>query len=86
VSAICENGTYHLLFTISPVSMPEWYNPAYPTSGAFGYSPVNPYTGKPVPYTGSPDFKDYVNELQLPQLLELVDLEFNLSIIWSVSS
>lgn len=64
------------------VSMPEWYNPAYPTSGAFGHAPRNPYTGAQVPYTGSPEFKDYVNELQLPQLLELVDLDYNLKIIW----
>ena len=64
------------------VSMPEWYNPAYPTSGAFGHAPRNPYTGAYVPYTGSPEFKDYVNELQLPQLLELVDLDYDLKIIW----
>ncbi|KAI9280340.1 glycoside hydrolase superfamily [Umbelopsis sp. AD052] len=63
-------------------SMPEWYNPAYPTTGAFGHTPRNAYTGAAVPYTGSPDFKDYVNELQLPQLLELVDLKFDLKIIW----
>jgi alpha-L-fucosidase len=62
--------------------MPEWFNPAYPTSGSFGSSPRNPYTGKTVPYTGSPGFTDFVNELQLPQLLELVDLDLNVKIIW----
>ncbi|KAG2171938.1 hypothetical protein INT43_001414 [Umbelopsis isabellina] len=63
-------------------SMPEWYNAAYPPWNGFGGGPYNPYTVKGVPYTGSPSFTDYVNQLQLPQLMELTELDLDLKIIW----
>lgn len=62
--------------------MPEWFNPAYPTWDSFGRAPRNPYSCTNVPYTGSPEFTDYVNQLQLPQLMELVDLDLDVKIIW----
>lgn len=50
-------------------SMPEWFNPDNPWAG---HAPRNPYTGEPVPYTGHTAGKDYVKDLQAPQMLELI--------------
>lgn len=54
--------------------MPEWYNPSYAKiPGAyFNYGqPTNPYTGKKITYTGYIDKKDFINEVQVPQMEEL---------------
>ncbi|MFF2846197.1 alpha-L-fucosidase [Streptomyces sp. NPDC058001] len=59
-------------------SMPEWYHPA---GGWTRNGPVNPYTGKDIPYTGYKPVKDYVMDHQYPQMLELMD-EFDPDIMW----
>ncbi|QKW10439.1 alpha-L-fucosidase [Streptomyces sp. NA04227] len=59
-------------------SMPEWFHPA---GGWTRNGPVNPYTGKDIPYTGYKPVKDYVMDHQYPQMLELVD-RFDPDIIW----
>ncbi|KAI8388687.1 alpha-L-fucosidase-domain-containing protein [Radiomyces spectabilis] len=63
-------------------SLPEWYHPSYfdPSLGWRG-PPRNAYTGERVPYTGSRPISDYVNELQVPQILELIDT-FQPDILW----
>ncbi|MFJ1749420.1 alpha-L-fucosidase [Streptomyces sp. NPDC088116] len=50
-------------------SMPEWFNPDHPWQG---HAPRNPYTLEPVPYTGHTAGKDYIKDLQAPQMLELI--------------
>jgi alpha-L-fucosidase len=59
-------------------SLPEWYNPANPWSG---HGPRNPYTGDPVPYTGDKPVADYVRDLQVPQLKELIT-KYRPELIW----
>lgn len=62
--------------------MPEWYHPSYHDRWLnWDGPPVNPYTGKTVPYTGSPAVNDFVNEVQVPQALELID-NFEPDIMW----
>ncbi|KAI9250532.1 alpha-L-fucosidase-domain-containing protein [Phascolomyces articulosus] len=56
-------------------SMPEWYHPEY-NDESLGWHgpPKNPYTGKTIPYTGyNPPIQDFVNEVQVPQAMELIE-------------
>ncbi|KAI7880331.1 glycoside hydrolase [Lichtheimia hyalospora FSU 10163] len=64
-------------------SLPEWYHPQFDGSdkGWAGGPPRNPYTGKEVPYTGYRPIQDFVNELQVPQALELID-NYRPDIFW----
>ncbi|MGJ5756457.1 alpha-L-fucosidase [Streptomyces puniciscabiei] len=59
-------------------SMPEWFNPDNPW---MGHAPRNPYTLRPVPYTGYTAGKDYVHDYQAPQMLELIH-GYDPEIIW----
>ena len=59
-------------------SMPEWFNPDNPW---MGHAPRNPYTLEPVPYTGYTAGKDFVKDLQAPQMLELIH-GYDPEIIW----
>ncbi|WP_329455058.1 alpha-L-fucosidase [Streptomyces sp. NBC_01497] len=59
-------------------SMPEWFNPDNPWEG---HAPRNPYTLAPLPYTGYTAGKDYVEDYQAAQLLELID-GYDPEIIW----
>lgn len=65
------------------VSLPEWYHPQFDGSdkGWSGGPPRNPYTGEQVPYTGYKPIQDFVNELQVPQALELID-NYQPDIFW----
>ncbi|CEP15883.1 hypothetical protein [Parasitella parasitica] len=64
------------------VSLPEWYHPSYHDRWLnWDGPPVNPYTGKVVPYHGSPQVHDFVNEVQVPQILELID-HYEPDIMW----
>jgi alpha-L-fucosidase len=63
------------------VSLPEWYHPKYHDQSLGWHGPpINPYTGKNITYTGSKSIDDFVNELQVPQLRELVN--YNPDILW----
>ncbi|ORZ24074.1 glycoside hydrolase superfamily [Absidia repens] len=64
-------------------SLPEWYHPKYKDSNFDDWHgpPFNPYTNKTIPYTGSTPIDDFVNDLQLPQFLELVN-NYEPDIIW----
>uniref|UniRef100_A0AAU2UY42 alpha-L-fucosidase n=1 Tax=Streptomyces sp. NBC_00003 TaxID=2903608 RepID=A0AAU2UY42_9ACTN len=59
-------------------SMPEWFNPDSPWQG---HGPRNPYTLQPLPYTGYTPGKDYIKDLQAPQMLELVE-GYDPEILW----
>jgi alpha-L-fucosidase len=59
-------------------SMPEWFNPDNPWEG---HAPRNPYTLTPLPYTGYTAGKDYVEDYQAAQMLELID-GYDPEIIW----
>ncbi|KAI8641770.1 putative alpha-L-fucosidase [Parasitella parasitica] len=63
-------------------SLPEWYHPSYHDRWLnWDGPPVNPYTGKVVSYHGSPKVDDFVNEVQVPQILELID-HYEPDIMW----
>lgn len=75
-----KRGTYY--------SMPEWYNPLYERYGRddgalsfFGGLAVNPYSGKPEPYTGHVDVGDYISGLQVPQLHILAE-KYKTDLMW----
>lgn len=70
-----KRGTYY--------SLPEWYNPAYPGDGGSfpGGGPKQYVTGAPVPYTGYIPVSDYVNDFQVPQMLELIN-QYDTDIMW----
>jgi alpha-L-fucosidase len=70
-----KRGTYY--------SLPEWYNPAYPGDGGSfpGGGPLQYVTGAPIPYTGYLPVSDYVNDFQVPQLLELIH-QYDPDILW----
>lgn len=57
-------------------SLYEWFNPNYT-----GRPAVNPYTGKPVPYTGVEPVDDYVHDYMRPQMYELID-RYDPDILW----
>jgi alpha-L-fucosidase len=59
-------------------SLPEFYHPALPW---MGHGPRNPYTGTPVPYTGSREVADYQRDLQVPQLEEIVT-KYRPEVLW----
>jgi len=59
-------------------SLPEWYNPADPWRG---HGPRNPYTGAALPYTGDRGETDYLHQLQIPQLTELVT-RYRPDVLW----
>lgn len=71
--------------------MPEWYHPDYLkyqhttdpgwAGGCFGFPNVNPYTNKSVTYTGYTPVKDFVTDVQLPQMNELA-YNYNTEIMW----
>ena len=62
-----KRGTYYSLL--------EWYNPAN------GGGPTQYVTGQPIPYTGYIPVKDYIQDLQKPQMLELVN-NYKTDIMW----
>ena len=70
-----KRGTYY--------SLPEWYNPAYPgDGGSFPGGGAHQYvTGASIPYTGYLPVSDYVNDFQVPQLLELIN-SYDPDILW----
>ena len=70
-----KRGTYY--------SLPEWYNPAYPGDGGSfpGGGPTQYVTGAPIPYTGYIPVNDYVNDFQVPQMLELIN-QYDTDILW----
>jgi alpha-L-fucosidase len=59
-------------------SMPEWYNPDEPW---MGHGPRNPYTGADEPYTGYQAGRNYVQDLQAPQMREIVH-QYDPDVIW----
>jgi alpha-L-fucosidase len=65
-----RNGLYY--------SLPEWFNPDNPW---MGHAPRNPYTLAPVPYTGYQAGRDYVQDYQTPQVLELIN-GYDPDLIW----
>ncbi|ORX48507.1 glycoside hydrolase, partial [Hesseltinella vesiculosa] len=65
-------------------SLPEWYNPDYhgiDNLQDWHGPPVSPYTQQHIPYTGSPPMKDFVNDLQVPQFLELIH-QYDPDLLW----
>ncbi|WP_051899117.1 alpha-L-fucosidase [Sciscionella sediminilitoris] len=70
-----KRGTYY--------SLPEWYNPAYPgyQDNFPGGAPKQYYTGEPLPYTGATPIRDYVEELQVRQMVELIE-RYDTDILW----
>ncbi|KAE9386558.1 glycoside hydrolase family 29 protein [Gymnopus androsaceus JB14] len=73
-----HRGTYY--------SLPEWFNPDYAKYG-FGQWPGglarNPFNTTPTfePYTGHLNITDYVENLQLPQMLTLAT-QYDTEIMW----
>ncbi|KAI8381456.1 alpha-L-fucosidase-domain-containing protein [Radiomyces spectabilis] len=63
-------------------SLPEWYHPKYQDDSLGWHGPpYNPYTNKPIPYTGYAAVQDFVNELQVPQIRELIH-QYEPDIMW----
>ncbi|PCD43014.1 hypothetical protein AU210_002116 [Fusarium oxysporum f. sp. radicis-cucumerinum] len=71
-------------------SMAEWFNPSYygyrnsnPRwgGGCFGSNDTNPYDGSKVEYTGYVPVKDFVTDIQLPQMRELA-YNYNTELMW----
>lgn len=52
-----------------------------PGSAWAGTAPVNPYTKQEIPYTGSIEKKDFINEIQAPQMKELA-YEYGTEMMW----
>ncbi|EOA81137.1 glycoside hydrolase family 29 protein [Exserohilum turcica Et28A] len=70
-------------------SMPEWFSPAYAPyalgcCGGFpGGPPTNPYTSKVIDYTGYISGKEYVTEIQYPQMETLAyDERYETELMW----
>lgn len=62
--------------------MPEWYHPSYHDSSInWKGPPINPYTEEIPPYTGAPAVSSFVNQVQVPQLLELIH-NYEPDIMW----
>ncbi|CAO3628160.1 unnamed protein product [Mucor hiemalis] len=63
-------------------SLPEWYHPSYhDRSINWDGPPKNPYTNKILPYHGAPAVNDFVNDVQVPQIHELIH-EYEPDIMW----
>ncbi|ORZ15189.1 glycoside hydrolase superfamily [Absidia repens] len=63
-------------------SLPEWYHPKYRDDWLGWHGPPrNAYNNSIVPYSASPPIDDFVNELQVPQFLELID-QYEPDIMW----
>ncbi|KAI8984373.1 alpha-L-fucosidase-domain-containing protein [Mycotypha africana] len=63
-------------------SLPEWYHPSYRDESLGWHGPPrNPYTGAVTNYSGSKTINDFVNELQVPQLMELTEMH-DPDILW----
>ncbi|KAI9470089.1 MAG: alpha-L-fucosidase-domain-containing protein [Benjaminiella poitrasii] len=64
-------------------SLPEWYHPSYRDDWLHWQGPpINPYTKKRVPYTGSSHtVSDFVNQIQVPQIMELIE-QHQPDILW----
>lgn len=72
----------HATDLIYVVSLPEWYHPSYnDESLAWHGPPTDPYTKQRIVYTGSETVENFVNELQVPQLQELIH-QHNPDILW----
>ncbi|KAJ7847700.1 glycoside hydrolase family 29 protein [Mycena olivaceomarginata] len=73
-----HRGTYY--------SMPEWFNPDFAKYG-FGQWPGglahNAFNVSPAlePYTGRIDIDDYIDDLQLPQMIDLA-VKYDTEIMW----
>lgn len=62
--------------------MPEWYHPSYYDSSInWKGPPINPYTEEIPPYTGAPAVSSFVNQVQVPQFLELIH-NYEPDIMW----
>jgi hypothetical protein len=63
--------------------LPEWFHPSYHDSSINWHGPpVNPYTDKTVTYTGASQVvSSFVNEVQVPQFLELIH-HYEPDIMW----
>jgi alpha-L-fucosidase len=72
-----HRGTYY--------SMPEWFSPDYipygrdTWPGGLAHNPFN--SSELEPYTGRLNISDYLDDLQLPQMLDLVEL-YDSEIMW----
>lgn len=74
--------TYNTDTYIILVSLPEWYHPSYhDRSINWDGPPKNPYTNKILPYHGAPAVNDFVNDVQVPQIHELIH-EYEPDIMW----
>lgn len=73
---------FYTLTKLFIVSLPEWFHPSYhDPSINWNGPPTNPYTGKVVPYTNAPPVTDFVNQIQVPQILELIH-DYHPDIMW----
>ncbi|KAG2198821.1 hypothetical protein INT47_000737 [Mucor saturninus] len=63
-------------------SLPEWYHPSYHDSSInWNGPPINPYNEKIAPYAGAPAVSDFVNQVQVPQIHEIID-NYDPDIMW----
>jgi alpha-L-fucosidase len=63
-------------------SLPEWYNPAFHWDGRFPGGPPRQYiSGAAEPYTGYRPVKNYVEDVQVPQMRELID-QYHPDLFW----
>jgi alpha-L-fucosidase len=63
-------------------SLPEWYNPAFHWDGRFPGGPPRQYvTGATEPYTGYKTVTNYVEDIQVPQMRELID-QYHPDLLW----
>lgn len=63
-------------------SLPEWYNPAFRWDDRFPGGPPRQYvTGAAEPYTGYRPVKNYVEDIQVPQMRELID-QYHPDLLW----
>lgn len=69
------------------VSLPEWYHPDYHDNTFLWWHgpPHNPFTGQEIEYRKSKRVADFVNEIQVPQALELIH-QYEPDIFWQVNS
>jgi alpha-L-fucosidase len=63
-------------------SLPEWYNPDFHWDQRFPGGPPQQYvTGADEPYTGYRPVKNYVEDVQVPQMRELID-QYHPDLFW----